>query len=77
MKFAKPAEKPVENRAFARGALFALLTLIVVGCAYGSWRSLFAFDLVMCVIYTLAALAGVAGAWVLHREQQLFSGERK
>ncbi len=70
------AQAPNENRPFARGVLFAFLTLVVIGSAYGSWHSLFALNLVMCVVYTIAALAGVAGAWALHRDQQFLAGKR-
>lgn len=69
--------KPQDARSFTRGILFAILTIVVMLGVYGSWRSLFAFDLVMCVIYTFAAFVGAAGAWALHRDQQLLCAKAR
>jgi hypothetical protein len=70
-------QKPFENRPVMRGVLFALLTLVIIGSAFASWRALFEFNLLMCLVYTLAAMAGCAGAWVLHSDQQLLSGKSR
>lgn len=51
----------------ARGALYAFLVFMALIGAWGSWKSLFAYDLVMTIVYTLLALVGMGGSWLLYQ----------
>lgn len=53
-----------------RGGLYAFLIVMVLVGVYGSWRSLFAFDPVMTVVYSLAGLAGLWGSWHIFRSER-------